>query len=387
MTEDGANLLLVDDERDFLESLARRLSLRNFTVHTAESGTAALELLDREPIDVAILDVRMPGMDGVATLKELKRRHPEVEVLMLTGHADLDGPLRGLQSGFYDYLTKPVDIERLISKIQSALDRAQGRAMAPGRTFSQKMKERMATADRLAVLGTLAASVVHELNNPLAVINDSTGYMQTVVAKADLPADTREKLEMALDKSATALDRARNISRRLLSFARGADSQAKLLDLREMVSEVIELTQKPAQNMKVEVKARAESGPFTVRLDPYKLRQVLLNLVVNAIQAQESGGMVEITVSGDENEAVISVRDFGPGIPPENMERIFEPFFTTKPEEIGTGLGLPVTRGIVEELRGRLEVECKEGEGALFKVVLPREQIPVSGDAAREKAV
>ena len=90
MTVNGANILLVDDERDFLQSLARRLSLRGYAVHTADNGSAALELLDRQPIEVAVLDVRMPGMDGVATLKELKRRHPGVEVLMLTGHADLE---------------------------------------------------------------------------------------------------------------------------------------------------------------------------------------------------------------------------------------------------------------------------------------------------------
>ncbi|MFH2125470.1 MAG: response regulator, partial [Pseudomonadota bacterium] len=327
MADDGAKLLVVDDERDFLESLAKRLTLRNYTVHIADNGPAALELLDSVPIEVAVLDVRMPGMDGVATLKELKRRHPEVEVLMLTGHADLDGPLQGLQLGFFDYLTKPVDIERLTAKIQSALNRARGRASDPGRTFSQKMKERMATADRLAVLGTLAASVAHEINNPLAVINDSTGYMQTVVAKADLPVETRQKLEMALGKSAAALDRARHISRRLLSFSRSTDSNAKLVDLSELAAEVIDLTKKPAQHMKVEVAARAEASNLSARLDPYKLRQVLLNLVVNAIQAQESGGKVEIIISGNDKEAVISVKDNGPGIPPENMERIFEPFF------------------------------------------------------------
>jgi signal transduction histidine kinase len=107
-------------------------------------------------------------------------------------------------------------------------------------------------------------------------------------------------------------------------------------------------------------------------VDPYLLRQVLLNLVTNAIQAGGEGGKVEIILGGGPEEAVIEVADDGPGIPAENLERIFEPFFTTKPVETGTGLGLSVSRSIVEELGGRLEVESAPGKGALFRMRLPR---------------
>ncbi|KMY67643.1 hypothetical protein AAU61_06955 [Desulfocarbo indianensis] len=380
----GADLLLVDDERDFLESLARRLSLRGYNVHTAENGPDALAALDATPIDVAVLDVRMPGMDGVTLLKELKRRHGEVEVLILTGHADLEASLQGMQHGLFDYLTKPVDIDRLTAKIEAALARAKGRAASQVRTFSQKMKERMASADRLAVVGTMAASIVHEINNPLAVINESTGYLQTVVGKAELPPDLKAKLEMALAKTAAAVDRAKVISRRLLSFARRSDSVAKLVDFQDLAGEVLDLTHKPAEHAKVRVSVRMETGQAKSWLDPYPLRQVLLNLVSNAIQAQDGGGEVEIAIAGGENTVVMAVRDQGPGIPPENMERIFEPFFTTKPEEIGTGLGLPVSRSIVEELGGRLEVESTLGEGTVFKVILPRNKPPADQSAGEE---
>ena len=111
-------ILLVDDERDFLEMLAQRLRLRGLELFTAESGPEALECLERQEIDVVVLDVRMPDMDGIETLRRIKDSWPRVEVVMLTGHADLDSSLDGMRFGFFDYLTKPVDINQLATVLQ-----------------------------------------------------------------------------------------------------------------------------------------------------------------------------------------------------------------------------------------------------------------------------
>lgn len=371
------SVLLVDDERDFLASLGQRLRLRGFPVQCAASGPEALSSLEDRTPQVVILDVGMPGMNGVAVLKEIKRLHPVVEVIMLTGHADLEASLDGMQLGFFDYLTKPVSIDRLTEKIRAAAEK--GRGMAPSgpvQSFGHKMAERMAAADRLAALGTLAASIAHELMNPLAIIGESVGFANTVAAKqADLDPEFRDKLMLALGKAADSVDRARRISQRLLSFARNTEAVAKEIDLADLAREIVELTRKPADHAGVEVRVRSESGSNKLMVDPYQLRQVLLNLVTNAIQAVGSKGRVEIILGGSPAEAWIEVADDGPGIPPENLERIFEPFFTTKPAETGTGLGLSVSRGIVEELGGRLDVESEPGQGAVFRVHLPRGQI------------
>lgn len=117
---DGFSVLLVDDETEFLETLVKRLRKRNLSVHGAGSGEEALKCLDAEPIDVVVLDVKMPGMDGIDTLREIKKSHPLVEVIMLTGHASMEVAIAGMELGAFDYLMKPMNIDELLYKLQDA---------------------------------------------------------------------------------------------------------------------------------------------------------------------------------------------------------------------------------------------------------------------------
>ena len=114
------NVLLVDDEAEFLETLVKRIKKRDVNVTGVESGEKALEFLDEQAVDVVVLDVRMPGMDGIETLRELKKRHPLVEVIMLTGHASLEVAIEGMELGAFDYLMKPIDIDELLYKLEDA---------------------------------------------------------------------------------------------------------------------------------------------------------------------------------------------------------------------------------------------------------------------------
>jgi len=116
-------VLVVDDELDFLETIVKLLSKRNLKVMGAESGEKALELLENEPFDVVVLDIRMPGMDGIETLREIKKRKPSTEVIMLTGHGSIESGLQGLQLGAYDYVMKPAELEDLVERIRKAFER------------------------------------------------------------------------------------------------------------------------------------------------------------------------------------------------------------------------------------------------------------------------
>jgi two-component system OmpR family response regulator len=116
-------VLVVDDELDFLETIVKLLNKRNLEVMGAESGEKALELLENEPFDVVVLDIRMPGMDGIETLREIKKRKPSTEVIMLTGHGSIESGLQGLQLGAYDYVMKPAELEDLVERIRKAFER------------------------------------------------------------------------------------------------------------------------------------------------------------------------------------------------------------------------------------------------------------------------
>jgi DNA-binding NtrC family response regulator len=120
MSEEGIKVLLVDDEADFLRTLSKRLTMRKLEVCTATSGEEGLRVLESQPVDVVVLDVRMPGMDGIQTIKEIRKRYPKVEVILLTGHADIECSIEGMNYGAFDYLLKPVAIDELLYKIQDA---------------------------------------------------------------------------------------------------------------------------------------------------------------------------------------------------------------------------------------------------------------------------
>ena len=117
---DAIQVLLVDDEVDFLETLMKRMKKRNVDITGVESGEEALLTLDQDRVDVVVLDVRMPGMDGIEALREIKRRHPLVEVIMLTGHANTEVAVQGMELGAFDYLMKPMDIDELLYKVEDA---------------------------------------------------------------------------------------------------------------------------------------------------------------------------------------------------------------------------------------------------------------------------
>ncbi len=372
--ERRTRLLIVDDESGFRQTLARRLEKRGAVVNQAAGGNEALAALTREPVDVVLLDVKMPGLDGLTVLKQIREEHPDTEVILITGNVSTAEGVAGIKSGAFDYLTKPIEIEHLVGKIRQAFDKLiRGQEQAREAQFRTRMEQQLIAADRLAALGTLSAGTAHEINNPLAIINDSAGWLKSRAAKdQSLSAAMRKDLNLALEKIESSVQRARRITHQLLSFSRQADAMVKEFNLSELAVEVMELTRKIASENQAEVSAACEIKDMRLWSDPSQVRQVLINLVSNGLQAVTPGGRVELIITGNETEAVAVVRDNGPGIFPENLERIFEPFFTTKPPGEGTGLGLSVSRGIIEKLGGRIEVESKLGSGAMFKVILPR---------------
>jgi two-component system, NtrC family, sensor kinase len=382
---DPIRLLLVDDETDFRRAIARRLTKRGIKPAEAANGEDCLRLLAEQPMDVVVLDVKMPGMDGIETLGYIKAKHPETEVILLTGHSTTSDGVAGIKSGAFDYLTKPIELEQLIGKIQQAHDKIR-RAAEKQReaAYRARMEQQMIATERLASLGTLATGVAHEINNPLAIIKESAGWMRLILKNpqmADIP--RREDFEKAIGKIENAIERARRITHQLLGSVQKQEAAVTEVHLPALVDETLELLQREITTRSVAVQRETAAGAETIWSDPYQLRQVLINLLSNAVQASADGGRIDVRLKLQGDGIALEIADTGRGIPKENLEKIFEPFFSTKPPGQGTGLGLFVTRGIVEKLGGSITVQSRVGSGACFRVELPKQHAAATGSGAQ----
>jgi signal transduction histidine kinase len=227
-------------------------------------------------------------------------------------------------------------------------------------TERKEMEERLVRQEKLAVLGQLAGSVGHELRNPLGVISNAVYYLQTVNPDAD--ESTQEYLNMI---SAEVRGASKIISD-LLDFSRTKMPERQEIGVSELVAQVLE-KKPPPEN--VQVKKEFPEDLPEVYVDPAQIHQVLSNLVENAYQAMLEGGKLVIKGENKNNQVLISINDNGIGISPENMKKLFEPLFTTKAK--GIGLGLAVSRTLLETNGGTIEVESEEGRGSTFTVILP----------------
>ena len=366
-------ILLVDDESDFRTTIAKRLMKRGMEVEQAGSGEESLAVLKDKPVDVVILDVKMPGMGGIETLHQIKENYPKIEVIMLTGHATTQDGVDGIKTGAFDYLTKPIELEQLLGKVRQAHEKIlREDEKAKEAEFRTKMEQQMIATERLASLGTLAAGVAHEINNPLAIIKESAGWMKSILQKEEMAKIPRkEDFEKALGKIENGVERARRITHELLGSVKQNESVLSRVDLEELINEAIILIKDEAAGRNVQVNNRVASTDSVIWSEPYKLRQVLLNLLTNAVHATGSGGSITVDFERSGDGVELTIQDTGEGIPKENLARIFEPFFSTKPTGKGTGLGLFVSRSIIEKLGGEISVESKLGQGTRFCIRLP----------------
>jgi two-component system, NtrC family, sensor kinase len=372
-------VLLVDDERAFREILAKRLTRRGIQALEASKGEEALQILAEKPADVIILDVKMPGMNGIETLKQIKKRHPAVEVIMLTGHASTQDGVEGIKAGAFDYLSKPIEIEQLLHKISQAQEKIRSALSEKQEAeFRERIKQQMVVAERLVALGTMATGVAHEINNPLAVIQDSAGWMRQILEKPEMSGIPRkDDFEKALNRIHKSVDRARRITLQLLQTVKSQSME--MLDpatmtevnLKELLEETIALVEPEATLKQIQLSLKSVDPHPVAWTDPYQLLQVLLNLLTNSIQATPVGGSVSVALHASLEEAQIAIRDTGCGISEEHLTRIFEPFFTTKGVGQGTGMGLYVSWGIIAKLGGLIKVESKVGQGTTFSITLP----------------
>ncbi|HEX3698572.1 MAG TPA: response regulator [Polyangia bacterium] len=354
----GTRALLVEDDSAIRDVLGQMLSDEGLQLSSFRNGQDALTHLKvSSPPDVILLDLMMPVMDGWQFRVEQKKDPLLAGIPVVAMSADGSAKAQAIDADAY--VKKPIDFSELLGRIAAVIQGARHR--------------RLAVANRLAALGTLAAGIAHEVNNPLTYVMANLQYLIDV-----LPTTLGPGSKEACDILADTLTGTRRIAKivnqaQLVAPTQMEDANA-IVDLRTALESSIFLLQGQIRHQAL-LSTELEGHP-QVRGDRSRVEQVFTNVLLNAMQAMPDGNardqQIQVTMRAlSPGRALVEITDTGAGIPAELQERIFQPFFTTKPVGQGTGLGLSVCQGIVSALGGEITFDSQVGRGTTFRVVLP----------------
>jgi PAS domain S-box-containing protein len=505
-------IVLIDDEEDIREIMALALEDAGYTVGTAADGMAGLLLCDDTSPQIVITDIRMPGIDGLQVLETLKKKYPDIEVIVATAFGEMDLAIRALQLDASDFITKPISDEALYLALRRARERFTSRKqlkdytallekekaetshellksirfqrnliessmdgilgcddsgtvviynhtmeqllgfpkqevlhkmtfkqffpannLAPfmdelsGEAYGGKdrlmlyetyLKEksgrevpvqvsasllfdqgrenglvcffrdlreirqlegkisdqaRILHQDKMMSLGRLAASVVHEINNPLSGVLNYLGLMRRILGQGSLAQGRQEKFQRYLELVESETSRCSDIVSSLLSFSRRSPQSFENVEIDKLLQRCILLSRHKLELNNIRLESDVQSQMPSVNGDFNQLQQCIINLIFNAIDVMPDGGTLNLAARYDVRRklVMITVKDSGPGIDPADLPHIFEPFVTTKNEGHGVGLGLSTVYGIMERHRGSIDAASRPGEGATFTLKLP----------------
>ncbi len=369
-------ILVVDDEKEIRDFLFKALSrIAGFHVELAENGEEALKKVEKGNVDLVLTDLKMPGRDGLQLVAEIAKSKPEILTVLMTGHGTIDSALEAMKRGASDYLTKPLNLEETIVRLQKVFEERQ--RFVKLREFAAQLEKANQELKRIDEMKSEFVSVAsHELRTPLAAIKNA---VQLILQGKT--GETNEDQKKFLSMADRNISRLTNILNNLLDLSRiesgKMDMKFEELDPRASIEFILSSLRPHADGKSIRLKTEIQQQLPAVYGDREKVEQILTNLVGNAIKFTPEGGEISISARPSPkgpNKLAISVRDSGIGIPEDQFEKIFEKFHQAEGSlhrsVSGTGLGLAITKGLVEAHHGEIWVESEIGKGSTFTFTL-----------------
>jgi signal transduction histidine kinase len=370
-------ILVIDDEIGPRESL-RMLLKPNYQVHTADCVETGIKVLKEKQPDTIVMDIRMPGMSGIEGLRRIREIDPHLSVIMLTGFGALDTAKEALRLGANDYISKPFDAREMQEVInrnveRTRVQRTSEHAAAEIKELNSRLLKELAQKERLASLGQASAEFVHDLGNPLTIV---WGYVQLLAKRLEESESADTPQNATSIKELNIIEQNVRLCRELLTMWQSYGSveapPAKLISVSELLREVIKGLTAIAAQSGVELRASICEDRCLLLGDAVQVQRAIQNVVINALQASaEKKGRVTIECTQKDFYVDLRVEDTGAGIASAQINRIFDPYFTTKQAKNGTGLGLYITKKVVEDHSGSIRVDSTPGVGTTFTIRLP----------------
>jgi two-component system, sensor histidine kinase and response regulator len=320
----------------------------------------------------------MPGMTGIEGLRRIRQIDPHLSVIMLTGFGALETAKEALRLGANDYISKPFDAREMREVIgrnveRTRLHRTSESAASEIKELNNRLLQELAQKERLASLGQASAEFVHDIGNPLTIV---WGYVQLLAKKLEESEPTDDPNAVSSNKELEIIEQNVRLCRDLLtmwqSYGSVEATPHKLISISDIVREVVAGVGAIAKEAPVELKCDVTEDPCSLMGDAVQITRAIQNVIINAIQASgDRKGTVEVSCIRKDFYVDVRIADTGQGISPEQIARIFDPYFTTKQGKSGTGLGLFITRKVVDDHNGSIKVDSTPGIGTTITIRLP----------------
>jgi two-component system sensor histidine kinase/response regulator len=376
-TTDREKIVVIDDDYAMRLSCRQILSKSGFQVETFEDGLQGLDGIPQLRPDLAVVDLKMPGISGIEVIRRIHETDPTIVVVVITGYATIATAVDAMKAGAYDFLPKPFKPDELRLIVRRGLERRR-----------LQMTARRAEMERELLKRRFVTFVSHQLKSPLVAIHQYLDVLKRLGDSEDARAKRVEWLDRCLKRS----EELQGIITDWLTLAQmegeTLSRQRVGVDLNDIIPGTVKTYEEMAAADNISLGVTIPDEDCVVLGDRSCLAVLFDNLIVNAIKYNKPGGTVSVTAERVDGEVVVSVADTGVGIRPEYRERLFDEFFRVKDSRIkkttGTGLGLPICKRIVSEHEGSIEVESEPDIGSTFRVRLPAYRELEQNDAPEE---
>jgi signal transduction histidine kinase len=366
-------ILLVDDEKDIRDVLRLPLTDLGYEVLEAENGEDALDLFRNVQPPLVLTDIKMPVMDGIDLLQKVKQENPETEVIMITGHGDMDLAVKSLKHDATDFITKPINVDVLEIALRRAAERILTREKLREytRNLERLVAEKSELQSHLSSLGLMLGSISHALKGLLTGLDAGIYMVDSGLAKSN-----GAKLKEGWDIVKQRVERIRKVILDILFYSKKRDLKQERVDAAKLAEEVASAVAGKLAGTGVNFVKEFEPDSGDIDADPAYLQAALLNILENAVDACLAEGArkppkVVFSLERRKNRVEFDILDNGIGMDPATQGKLFTPFYSSKGDK-GTGLGLFIANKIVEQHGGQISVSSSPGRGSLFRVMIPQ---------------
>ena len=369
----GKTILLVDDEKDIRDVLSIALSDMGYHVLTADNANHALLIFAKENPPIVLTDIKMPNMDGIELLKWIKRENPDTEVVMITGHGDMNLAIKSLKNDATDFITKPINVAALEISLKRANDKIITRKKLKEYTenLEQLVREKTELQDHLSSLGLMIGSISHGIKGLLTGLDGGMYLLDAGLKKEDL-----EQLTEGWEIVKLMVERIRKMVQDILLYAKERDLKKERMDVLDFAREVALIVEPKISKAGITFHHDFDRSAGSFEIDAGYISAALVNILDNAVDAcikDSSGREHKIIFSArqDKNDTIFIVDDNGIGMDMETCEKAFSLFYSSKGKK-GTGLGLFIANKFIGQHGGSIHIDSMKDRGAKFTVRIPR---------------